>query len=181
MYLVSFGPSVHFSLYTPSPNQCFIVYIGYNIRNTIKEGGYNENGSKQCKQCVLCCLVIIFCIIVYMLRRFCSRTFSVRLRPSPSVPVCSPPFYHILSYYSVLLRPLLSHPCPCSLSVISVSSFQSSTLGSDPLVSSDLAFMLSLLLFGYNPFQPNPIVPRFLIIFCSYCLMISSPLLFRYV
>ena len=117
-----------------------------------------------------------------LLRRFCSRTFSVRLRPSPSVPVRSPPFYHILSYYSVLLCPLLSHPYPCSLSVISVSSFQPSTLGSDPfLVSSDLAFMLFLLLFGYNPYQPNPIVPRFLIIFCSYCLMIRSSLLFRYV
>ena len=44
------------------------------------------------------------------------------------------------------------------------------------LVSSDLAFMLSLLLFGYNPYQPNPIVPRFLIIFCSllfYDLLVS--------
>ena len=93
---------------------------------------------------------------MHVLRRFCSQTFSVRLHPSPSVPVRSPPFYHILSYYSVLLRPLLSHPYPCSLSVISVSSFQPSTLGSDPfLVSSDLAFMLFLLLFGYNPYQPN--------------------------
>ena len=117
-----------------------------------------------------------------VLRRFCSRTFSVRPRPSPSVPVRSPPFYHILSYYSVVLRPLLSHPCPCLLSVISVSSFQPSTLGSDPfLVSSDLALMIFLLLFGYNLYQPNPIVPRFLIVFCSYCLMIRSSLLFRYV
>ena len=43
---------------------------------------------------------------VEMLRRNCSQTFSVRLRPSPFVPVHSPPFYHILSYYPILLRPL---------------------------------------------------------------------------
>ena len=118
----------------------------------------------------------------FLLTRICSRTFTVHLRPSPSVPVCSPSFYPILPYYSVLLHPLLSHPCPYYVSVLPVPSFQLSTLGSDPfLVSSDLAFMLSLLLFGYNPYQPNPIVPRFLIIFCSYCLMIRSSLLFRYV
>ena len=117
-----------------------------------------------------------------VLRRFCSRTFSVRLRPSPSVPVCSPPFYYVLPYYSILLRPFSSHPCPCYVSVISVSSFSAFHIRIRPvLVSSDLAFMLSLLLFGYNPYQPNPIVPRFLIIFCSYCLMIHSSLLFRYV
>ena len=104
------------------------------------------------------------------------------LHLSPSVPVRSPPFYYVPSYYSVLLHPLLLHPCPYYVSVLSVSSFQLSTLGSDPFsVSSDLTFILLLLLFGYNPYQPNPIVPRFLIIFCSYCLMIHSSLLFRYV
>ena len=90
------------------------------------------------------------------------------LRPSPSVPVRSPPFYYVPSYYSVLLCPLLLHQCPYYVSVLSVSSFQLSTLGSDPFsVSSDLAFILLLLLFGYNPYQPNPIAPRFLIVFCS--------------
>ena len=59
--------------------------------------------------------------------------------------------------------PFLLHPCPYYVSVYSVSSFQLSTLGSD---RSDLAFMLFLLLFGYNPYQPNPIAPRFLIVFC---------------
>ena len=46
------------------------------------------------------------------------------------------------------------------------------------LVSSDLAFMLSLLLFGYNPYQPNPIAPRFLLSSVLYCFMIRSFLLF---
>ena len=99
-----------------------------------------------------------------LLRRISSRTFSVCLRLSPSVPVCSPPFYPILPYYSVVLRPLLSHPCPY---YVSVPSFQPSTLGSDPFsVSSDLAFILFPLLFSYNPYQPNPIAPRSLIVFC---------------
>ena len=118
--------------------------------------------------------VLIFTYIYWLrysqqvLRRICSRTFSVRLHPSPSVPVCSPPFYYVLPYYSILLRPLLSHPCLCYVSVYSISSFQPSTLGSDPFsVSSDLAFMLFLLLFGYNPYQPNSIAPHFLIVFCS--------------
>ena len=92
------------------------------------------------------------------------------LRPSPSVSVCSRPFsalYSVPSYYSVYLCPLLLHLCPYCVSVLSVSSFQLSTLGSDPfLVSSDLAFILLPLLFGYNPYQPNPIAPRFLIVFC---------------
>ena len=61
---------------------------------------------------------------------FCYVEFV--LEHSPSVPVRSPPFYHILSYYPILLRPFSSHPCPCYVSVISVSSFQPSTLGSDP-------------------------------------------------
>ena len=34
-------------------------------------------------------------------------------------------------------------------------------------MSSDLAFILLLLLFSCNPYQPNPIAPRFLIVFCS--------------
>ena len=102
-----------------------------------------------------------------LLRRIYSRTFSVRLHPSPSVPIHSPPFYFILPYYSVLLHPLLLHPCPYYVSVPSVPSFQPSTLGSDPFsVSSDLAFILFPLLFGYNPYQPNPIAPRSLIVFC---------------
>ena len=101
-----------------------------------------------------------------LLRRICSRTFSVRLRPFL-------PFYYVLPYYSILLSPLLSHPCPCYVSVYSVSSFQPSTLGSDQFsVSSNLAFMLFLLLFGYNPYQPNPIAPRFLLSSVLYCHMI---------
>ena len=45
--------------------------------------------------------------------------------------------------------------------------FQPSTLGSDSTsVSFDLAFILFPLLFGYNPYQPNPIAPRPLIVFC---------------
>ena len=36
-----------------------------------------------------------------VLRRICSRTFSVRLRPSPSVPVCSPPFYCITFFPTI--------------------------------------------------------------------------------
>ena len=84
----------------------------------------------------------------------------------------------ILSYYSVLLRPLLSMFAFRHFRLIlSVFHIRIRPV----LVSSDLAFMLSLLLFGCNPYQPNPIVPRFLIIFCSYCLMIHSSLLFRYV
>ena len=106
-------------------------------------------------------------IFAAVLRRICSWTFSVGLRRSPSVPNRSPPFYSVPSYYSVLLHPLLLHPCPYCVSVLSVSSFQLSTLGSDPfLVSSDLTFILLPLLFSYNPYQPNPIAPRFLIVFC---------------
>ena len=100
-------------------------------------------------------------------RKNSSRTFSVRLCPSLSVPVRSPPFYSVPSYYSVLLHPLLLHPCLYYVSVPSVSSFQISTLGSDPFsVSFDLAFILFPLLFGYNPYQPNPIAPRLVIVFC---------------
>ena len=91
--------------------------------------------------------------------RYCHVEFI--LEHSPSVPVCSRLFSALLfysSYYSVLLRPLLSHPCPYYVSVPSVLSFQPSTLGFDPSsVSSDLAFILFPLLFGYNPYQPNPI------------------------
>ena len=35
------------------------------------------------------------------------------------------------------------------------------------ITKSNIAFILLLLLFGYNPYQPNPIAPRFLIVFCS--------------
>ena len=96
------------------------------------------------------------------------RSYAVlRTGPLSTIPICSPPSYSILFYYSVLLRPLLLHPCPYYVSVLSVLSFQPSTLGSDPSsVSSDLAFILFLLLFGYNPYQPNPIAPRSLIVFC---------------
>ena len=100
-----------------------------------------------------------------MLRRICSRTFSVRLRPFPSVLRPSMMFLPAILSFSI---PFLLHPCPYYVSVLSVSSFQLSTLGSDPFsVSSDLAFILFLLLFSYNPYQPNPIAPRFLIVFCS--------------
>ena len=63
------------------------------------------------------------CEFTELLRRICSRTFSVHLCPSLSVPVRSPPFYPILPYYSVLLRPLLSHPCPYYVSVLPTPSF----------------------------------------------------------
>ena len=106
--------------------------------------------------------------LLLLLRRICFRTFSVRLRPSPSVPVRSPPFYHILSYYLILLRPLSSHPCPCYVSVISVSSFSAFHIRIRPVFSEFRPrFIVFPLLFGYNPYQPNPIAPRFLIIFCS--------------
>ena len=99
-----------------------------------------------------------------LLRRICSRTFSVRLCLFPSVLRPSILFLPTILSFSV---PSLLHPCPYYVSVYSVSSFQLSTLGSDPFsVSSDLAFILLLLLFGYNPYQPNPIAPRFLIVFC---------------
>ena len=90
------------------------------------------------------------------------------LEHSPSVSVCSRLFSALLSYSCLLFCPSPSPFVP-SVSVLcfrlSVSSFQLSTLGSDPfLVSSNLAFILLLLLFGYNPYQPNPIAPRFLIV-----------------
>ena len=113
---------------------------------------------------------------------FCPCYIEFVLEHSPSVPVRSPPFYPVPSYYSVLLRPFLLHPYPYYVSVLSVSFFQLSTLGSGPFsVSSDLAFILLLLLFGYNPYQPNPIAPRFLIVSVLYCLMVRASLLFRYV
>ena len=120
-----------------------------------------------------------------MLRRICSRTFSVRLHPSPSVSVCSRPFSALLSHSF-----LLSYPSPSlfvpSMSVLCFHHFRlilsAFHIRIRPvLVSSDLAFMQSLLLFGYNPYQPNPIVPRFLLSSVLYCLMIHSSLLFRYV
>ena len=112
-----------------------------------------------------------------VLHRFCSRTFSVS--------VCSRPFSALPSHSFLLFCPSPSPFVP-SLSVFAFRHFRLILsvfhIRIRPvLVSSDLAFMLSLLLFGYIPYQPNPIVPRFLIIFCSYCLMIRSPLLFRYV
>ena len=93
-----------------------------------------------------------------LLRRICSRTFSVRLRlfsalllcsfllfcPSPSLLIasvsvlCFRLFRLILSAFHIRIRPVS--------------------------VSSDLAFILFLLPFGYNPYQPNPITPRFLIV-----------------
>ena len=97
-----------------------------------------------------------------LLRRICSRTFSVRLRPSPSVPVRSPPFYHILSYYPILLRLLSSHPCPCYVSVIPSHPFQLSTLGSDPFsVSSDLALYYFRYCSAITPISPTPSHPVF--------------------
>ena len=93
------------------------------------------------------------------------------LEHSPSVSVRSPPFYHILSYHSVLLRPLLFHPCLCSLSVISVSSFQFSTLGSDPFsVSSDLALYYFRYCSAITPISPTPSHPAFLLSSVLYCL-----------
>ena len=105
------------------------------------------------------------------------------LEHSPSVSICSHPFSALLLCSSLLFCPspsLLPHPCPYYVSVLSVSSFQLSTLGSDPFsVISDLAFILLPLLFGCNPYQPNPIAPRSLIVFCPYCLMIRSSLLYK--
>ena len=96
-----------------------------------------------------------------VLRRICSRTFSFRLRPSPSVPVRSPPFYYVLPYYSVLLRPLL---CFRFIRPI-LSAFH---IRIRPVFSEFRPrFILLPLLFGYNPYQPNPIAPRSLIYFCS--------------
>ena len=103
------------------------------------------------------------CYVEFVLEH--SLSISVRLCLFPSVLRPSIMFLPAILSFSV---PFLLHPCPYYVSVLSVSSFQLSTLGSDLFpVSSDLAFILFLLLFGYNPYQPNPIAPRFLIVFCS--------------
>ena len=117
-----------------------------------------------------------------LLCRIFSRTFSVRLRPSPSVPVRSPPFYYVLPYYSVLLCPLLSHPRPYYVSVLSVPSFQLSTLGSDLFsVSSDLASYYFHYCSAITPISQTPSHPVLLLTSVLYCLMIRTSLLFRYV
>ena len=102
------------------------------------------------------------CYVEFVLEH--SPSVSIRLRLFPSVLHPSIMFLPAILSFSV---PFLLHPCSYYVSVLSVSSFQLSTLGSDPFsVSSDLAFILFLLLFGYNPYQPNPIALRFLIVFC---------------
>ena len=104
---------------------------------------------------------------------FCPCYVEFVLEHSPSVPVRSPPFYPVPSYYSVLLRPFLLHPYPYYVSILSVSFFQLSTLGSGPFsVSSDLAFILLLLLFSYNPISPTPSHPVFLL-FLSFIVLWS--------
>ena len=87
-----------------------------------------------------------------LLRRICSRTFSVRLRLFSALLLCS----------SLLFYPSPSPFVP-SMSVLCFRHFR--LILRPVLVSFDLTFMIFLLLFGYNPYQPNSIVPRFLIIF----------------
>ena len=96
--------------------------------------------------------------------------FSNILHPSLSVSVCSCLFSALLLCSFLLFCPSPS-PSYCirvrimfpSIRLI-LSAFH---IRIRPVsVSSDLAFMLFLLLFGYNPYQPNPIAPRFLIVFC---------------
>ena len=100
-------------------------------------------------------------------RRILSWTFSVRLRPSLSIPVRSPSFYTIPSYYSILLRPFLSHPSPyyTSVSIRLILSAFHIRIWPD-LSELRPRFILFPLLFGYNPYQPNPIALRPFIVFC---------------
>ena len=83
-----------------------------------------------------------------------SLSVSVRLHLFPSVTCPSTLFFYSslsLSVASVLFR------FRTILPFLSVSSFQPSTLGSDPTpVSSDLAlYCFCHFLFGYNPYQPT--------------------------
>ena len=112
---------------------------------------------------------------------FCPCYVEFVLEHSPSVPVRSPPFYPVPSYYSVLLRPFLLHPYPYYVSILSVSFFQLSTLGSGPFsVSSDLAFILLPTSLSYyfcyclaiTPISPTPSHPVFLL-FLSFIVLWS--------
>ena len=106
------------------------------------------------------------------------------LRPSPSIPVRSPSFYTILSYYSeVYSSPSLSiasvlFRLRTILPFLSVSSFQSSTLGSDPTpVSSNLASYCFCYCLAITPISPTPSYSDLLLYSVSYCLMFRSDLI----
>ena len=114
---------------------------------------------------------------VLLLRRICSRTFSVRLRLFPSVLRPSITFFPTILSFSIPFRPIRvrvmfpsspSHP------------FQPSTLGSDLFsVSSDLALYYFRYCSAITPISPTPSYPVFLLSFVPYCFMIRSFLLFR--
>ena len=108
-------------------------------------------------------------VIVVVLLTICYVEFV--LEHSPSVSICSRLFSALLSHSFLLFCPSPS-PFVASVSVLCFRHFRlilsAFHIRIRPvLVSSDLAFILLLLLFGYNPYQPNPIAPRFLIVFCS--------------
>ena len=114
---------------------------------------------------------------VDLLRRICSRTFSVRLRLFPSVLRPSITFFPTILSFSVPFRPIRVRVMfPSSPSHL----FQPSTLGSDPFsVSSDLALYNFRYCSAIAPISPTPSHPVFLLSSVPYCFMIRSFLLFR--
>ena len=100
-------------------------------------------------------------------RRILSQTFSVHLRLFPSVPRPSTLFFLIILFFSVLFCCVRTIPFLYHTSVfvhLILSTFHI-RIRSDP---SEFRphFILFPLLFSYNPYQPNHVAPRPLIVFC---------------
>ena len=95
-----------------------------------------------------------------------SPSVSIRLRLFLSVPRPSTLFFPTILFFSVPFRCVCNFPYPCYTSVsvrLILSTFHIR-------IRSDLSefrphFTLFPLLFGYNPYQPNPVAPRPLIAF----------------
>ena len=100
-----------------------------------------------------------YCYVEFVLEH--SPSVSVRLRLFLSILRPSITFFPTILSFSVPFRPIRVRVMfRLILSVFHIRI---------RLVFSEFRprFILLPLLFGYNPYQPNPIIPRFLIIFCS--------------
>ena len=107
-------------------------------------------------------LIVHPCYVEFVLKH--SLSISIHLRPFPSVLRPSITFFPTILPFSVPFVASVPVLCFCLFRLI-LSAFHIRIRPGS--VSSDLAFILFLLLFGYNPYQPNPIALRFLIVFCS--------------
>ena len=116
-----------------------------------------------------------WCYVEFVLEH--SPSISVRLRLFPSVLRPSITFFPTILSFSVPFSPIRVHVMfPSSPS----HPFQAFHIRIRPVFSEFRPrFILLPLLFGYNPYQPNPIAPRSLLSSVPYCFMIRSFLLFR--